>query len=345
MEDPAAEDSAAQIGSFEVSREALDADGEPLEELLARLGWNDAVELPRDAPATGWRVLHSTERFVGVGTPLEGEPLRWRIGQLTTPTDGSPQFAVHPDAFPQRPGRVERRRGLELRWPATTIAEPDLDGPAIDIVNTGGERWRPDGDAFHVAAVFSSPDRNPDGVWFGFVGGEPRAPALDPGEYVRVRARIDENQWRDLKPGTYDVHAYLVSLGLRTIEPLRVEIGADAIEAHRPKRGPGRTFDAADHQARLRERLGSIDALIAARDHLPDLLEGISGLDDDAAVGEIARRLECSPEAARMVLHTPLLRLRRQAPDRLAQERADLLRALGGSAGGDRPGGLPRPPR
>lgn len=52
---------------------------------------------------------------------------------------------------------------------------------------------------------------------------------LEPGEYSRVRVVTDSTQWRDVTPGAYDVHAFLVDVGLRSDISLRLDITPDDI--------------------------------------------------------------------------------------------------------------------
>jgi hypothetical protein len=60
---------------------------------------------------------------------------------------------------------------------------------------------------------------------------------LDAGEYVRVRVAIDSNQWRDVEPGRYNVHALLADLGVRAETPPEHELTEELITRHRPRTG------------------------------------------------------------------------------------------------------------
>ena len=103
---------------------------------------------------------------------------------------------------------------------------------AVDIVNTGDTRWRPDGDGFLVVGTFTAPGVADAG--FGWAAlGQGRAVPLDPGEYARVPVSIDGAAWKQLKPGPHDLRALLVDLGLTSVTPLRVDLDAETIARRR----------------------------------------------------------------------------------------------------------------
>jgi len=125
-----------------------------------------------------------------------------------------------------------------LHWPESTRSEPAFDRLALDVVNTGEHRWRPDGDSFTAIGFITRPGGGPGSGSFAFVGGGPPAFALDPGEYARVHVSLNPNQWEGLEPGRHEISAVLIDLGLRTVASLEVQLTAELIEQHRP--GPGR---------------------------------------------------------------------------------------------------------
>lgn len=231
----AADDSSPQIGKLSVDADALGLPGEELEAFLRRF----TVEEPDpqmlvSVPERGWRIL-DRPAFGGVviGAPVDAGGTGWRIGHIS-PGRGTSRdrLAMYREVQALRPSRAERRGGLVLRWPETTRSEPDVDALAIDIVNTGSERWRPADDSFHIVGSLRVPGEPDPTFYYAYVGGTHPALPLDPGEYARTRVAVESSIWNDLEPGIHEVLAMLTDLGLRS-EPLMVEITAETIAVRR----------------------------------------------------------------------------------------------------------------
>ncbi|TFC63087.1 hypothetical protein [Cryobacterium sp. TMB1-7] len=116
-----------------------------------------------------------------------------------------------------------------------TRSAPDLELLAIDIINTGPERWLPQGDSFMVFAALQQSGGTQRGVYFGYVAGQYPALPLDSGEYARVRVEIDSSQWADVHAGPYELHASLIDLGMHCADPLQVELTEQVIRQHLPR--------------------------------------------------------------------------------------------------------------
>jgi hypothetical protein len=234
-------DERPQIGTIPVEPGSLNTDGVELSDLLAELGVELPQPRPADTPPRGWRVL-STE-YGGVmvlGTPAGDDRRMWRVGQVQRGYSDPAKrtFSVHPTPQLHRPSNKDRAGGLLLRWPDVTRSAPDVDLLAIDIVNTGAARWHPQGDSFVVIAELRLPGAPAGSSKYAFVGGQNPALPLDPGEYARVRVTIDASQWERAKAGRYEVHPTLVGLGLRSAEPVHVELTEQIIRDHLPRRPP-----------------------------------------------------------------------------------------------------------
>jgi hypothetical protein len=232
-------DERPQIGTIPVDPGSLDQDGVELDNLLAALGAERSAELPADTPSHGWRVLSTQHsELTVVGAPTDHEVHLWRVGQVQRGASDSATrtFSLHPVEQRCRPSNRERAGGLMLRWPATTRSAPDIDLLAIDIVNTGADRWYPQSDSFRVFADIRQPGTPTAGMFYGYVGGQNPGLPLDPGEYVRVRVAIESFGWGEAEPGEYEVHAVLIDLGLRSSEPVLVELSEHVIRDHQPRR-------------------------------------------------------------------------------------------------------------
>ncbi|RDV45663.1 hypothetical protein DOE76_07510 [Leifsonia sp. ku-ls] len=315
------DDTAPQIGGYDVDRAALELDGEPLRAILARLGTStDAI--PPTTPPDGWRLM--AEAPVGEGSLLLGSPAdaarrRWHVAQVSGSAPA--RVSVHPDPQPLRQSVAERRAGLAIRWPAITREVLDLDALSVDIVNDGDERWFPDGDAFHVfASLVPSGGGGVGSFYYGWAGGQDHPFPLDPGEYARVPARIDSSQWREARPGPYVVHAFEPSLRLTTDEPLHVELTSELIAAHQP--ASSSAPPSADSERRsIEDRLVLVRAYLAARERFPELAAAIrDARDDHAALARIADLLGVTDDVAQAVSAMQLRRLRAGAPDVLQGE-------------------------
>lgn len=325
-----------QIGHIDVDRAALSEPGAELGVVLGSLEFEVSnAGIPDGTPMHGWRVLARPGYAAVLGTPVD-DGSTWRIAQVAPPRDGSTiaRVQVHPEAHALRPSRAERSRGLVLRWPEATRSEPDLDRLAVDVVNTGDRRWRPDGDSFVAIGFVTRPGERPGSGYFGF-NGPPPAFALDAGEYARVSVTIDSSQWRDLEPGWHEVSATLVDLGVRTEAPLVVELTAAQIEQHRPRTDQARPH-APDHRRMMEQRLEMLHAVLGASDRLGAVLETVRAARSDAeALLGIRELLDCTPDAARAVFETSLRRFRPESVDRLAEEAEELRRTIERAAPGE----------
>jgi hypothetical protein len=79
-------------------------------------------------------------------------------------------------------------------------------------------------------AALAKPEGPVPRVIFGYITGRNPASPLDPGEYSRARVVIDSSHWRDIAPRTYEANAVLVDLGLRSKDPLQLDITRDDIQ-------------------------------------------------------------------------------------------------------------------
>lgn len=325
-------DESPQIGRIEVDADALRDTGVDLGVILTEFGLDVGdEEVPADAPTNGWRVLHHREEGAVLGAPVDEGGVSWWIASISSRQGSADarRMLVHDRALPLRPSRAERRKGLALRWPDVTRAEPVVDQLAVDIVNTGEERWRPNGDSFHVVCTIQPADAlDTRAASFAFIMGQDPAFPLDPGEYARVRVVVDANQWRSLQPGRHHLHAVLAELDVRTDEPLKLELTDELIERHRPRVGPPPP-PRSEQRSALRERLSVVRALLAARDRLDAIVEIVVGAssDDEARLG-IQKLLDCEPSAAEVVYSASLRRFRAKPHDFLAQEAEELEREL-----------------
>jgi hypothetical protein len=232
-------DERPQIGTLKVIPGSLDLDGVSLEAILREISVELTEEPPTDTPRHGWRVLDSRDGEVTfIGAPVDDDREWWRIGWIErgrgrTTADS---LRMYPLLQPRRPSARERAGGLVLRWPEVTRSAPDLDLLAIDIVNTGAERWLPQGDSFVVFATLQHPGMPPASSSYAYVGGQNPALPLDPGEYARVSVMIDSSQWEHAHPGRYEVHPVLVDLEVHGTDPLDVDVTERNISDHLPQR-------------------------------------------------------------------------------------------------------------
>ncbi|MFF9563254.1 hypothetical protein ACF1AJ_07905 [Leifsonia sp. NPDC014704] len=322
------DDTAPQIGSYDVDAGALVGKGEPLADVLARLAVGTSE--PGDVVPDGWRVLGPPpveEAPLLIGAPVSGDHRSWAVGQVYSARDGAlARVSFYPRALPVRPSVAERRGGLVLRWPAVTRELADVDRLSIDIVNEGSTRWLPTGDTFNTFASIVPVGGGLRDLYFGWIGDGGTVP-LDPGDYARVTARIESGRWRDLKPGLHDIVAHTPDLRL-TSEPLRVDLTSGVIAAHRP---PLPHPPPAPHDLRhaAADRLRVLHALRAGRDAIGEVIAAITDAPDDAtALSRIATLLECDIDAAGAVYAMQLRRLRVGKTDVLVGEIEALERTL-----------------
>ncbi|SDH22005.1 hypothetical protein SAMN04515691_2701 [Leifsonia sp. 98AMF] len=322
------DDTSPQIGSYDVDAAALTGDGEPLVDVLARLGVSEFEG--GDVVPNGWRVLGPPPAArvpLLIGAPVSSDHRSWSVGQVYGARDGAPaRVSFYPHALPVRPSVAERRGGLVLRWPAVTRELADVDRLSIDIVNEGSTRWLPTGDTFNTFASIVPVVGGASDLYFGWTGDGGTVP-LDPGDYARVTARIESGRWRDLKPGPHDIVAYTPDLRL-TSEPLRVDLTAEVIEAHRP-RLPNPPPAPHDPRHAATDCLRVLHAMQAGRDAIDEVVAAITDAPDDAtALSRISALLECDTDAAQAVYAMQLRRLRVGKPDVLSGEIEALERPL-----------------
>lgn len=227
------------IGHIDVEPAALESTGEPLTELLARLGAELDESSAVGAPRTGWRVLQQYPRDnTAIGAPVDREGRSWRVAWV-----GPSNLIVHiaQQSFPLRPSRATRRRGLELRWPSVMTADPPAVGFFVDVANVGEHRWIPDGESFFVAGTFvRDPAEAKTVSWTITSGNAPSAVPLDPGDSTRVPVRIPIDAWAGIGPGRFFLEVALGDLGLKPASPLAVELSEEMIERHRRRERPAR---------------------------------------------------------------------------------------------------------
>ncbi|WP_022894636.1 hypothetical protein [Agromyces subbeticus] len=314
-----------QIGSITVERSALAEPGTDLATALGTLGFEVSTEgVPDDAPS-GWRVLARRADGVLLGAPTTDRPGWWTLAYARSRDGQSPaDVQVHAEPQRLRPSRAERSRGLVLRWPEVTRSEPDFGRLAVDIVNAGDQRWRPDGDSFASIGFITGPGGSSAAGYFAFAGGGFSAVPLGPGEYARVSVRLDGSQWKDRKPGRHEISATLVDLDVRTESPLEVELTAELIERYRPHDERPRA-SSPDLRRDLEERLDGTHAILGAQKQFAAVFETVAAAtSDEAAVLGIRELLGCSSDAARQVYETPLRRYRAEHIRRLSEEARDL---------------------
>ncbi|WP_341994643.1 hypothetical protein MRBLWH7_002345 [Microbacterium sp. LWH7-1.2] len=298
-------DDAPQLGLADVDREALAGRGIALTELTAELGVALDASSAGDAPTDGWRVLKSYQSgAMVIGAPVDPSGDMWRVAHVEARVAGSLTI-VQPDPLPLRPSRAERRRGLELRWPALMSSEPPSQDFVVDILNTGSTRWGSAADGFYVAGAFTS--QGGTDFAFGWMGSDQyKSVPLDPGEYARVSVSINPGVWNTLEPGVYELHAVLVSLGLRTADPLRVQLSAETIARNR-KRSARPSSSAAHRRRMLDQQTAHVQAQSSARDALDRLAAAVLAAEADPdAIASISRILGVDEKLATAVYHSTL---------------------------------------
>ena len=322
-------DDAPMVGPADVDAEALAERGVPLAELIAALGVSLDQASATDAPRDGWRVLKRYQSgAMVIGAPTDPTAAMWQVAHLDAPNAGA-VVMVQPDPMPLRPSRAERRRGLELRWPAVVTDNPAASGYFVDIVNTGSSRWESDADGFYVVGAFTNPGST--AFSFGWIESSQHRPVpLDPGEYARVPVSINPGTWNSLEPGAYDLQAVLVSLGLRTIHPLQVEVSAELIAHYR--RQNARSHSTPERRRRaLDPQIERVRAQIAASDSLDRVVGAVAtSQSDDDAITSIGHILKLDGDLARSVYHSSFSELhpsrgaqRERQLEHLSRQRAD----------------------
>ncbi|SCY35287.1 hypothetical protein SAMN05216488_1491 [Microbacterium sp. LKL04] len=266
------DDELPRIGHSAVDPAAVSGEGEAFAELAARLG----VEPIEAQVSEGWRVLRQRGDEAVVGAPLDAERTSWWVAYLRPGEEV--WFVDSPERL--RASHAERRRGLALRWPS--VARPDAgpDGFVIDVVNTGSQRWEPDGDSFQVVGSVTGAHESRVLMTWAASGGMPAVP-LDPGEYARVPVDIDEDAWAAVVPGENTLHAWLVPLRV-VAEPLQIQVSAESVkDAQANERWEGSDQNRAALAADLLEQRAILDA----GPRLPEIASAIAGTttEEDAA--------------------------------------------------------------
>lgn len=295
-------DDSPQVGQADVDEGALGERGVALAQLIAELGATLDDSSALDAPRDGWRVLRGSQtRAVLIGAPVDPMGRVWRVAHVEARAGSV--VMVHPEPMPLRPRHAARRAGLELRWPTVMTSSPSRGDFVVDIVNTGSARWDSDTDGFYVVGAFTDP-RSTD-FSFGYMAtSQHKAVPLDPGEYARVAVSINPGNWNTLQAGTYDLHAVLVSLGLRTLKPLSVEITADLIsqmQAARP------STSSANRRRMLDQQIEQVQAQVSASQSLDRVVQAVmSARTDDEAIAGISHILNIDEQRAASIWHSPL---------------------------------------
>ncbi len=305
---------APQVGPADVDPHALGEPGVSLVALIAELVSLDTSSAS-DAPPDGWRVLKRYQSGAPViGAPMDPHGTLWRVAHVEAQRTGS-VTTVQPEPMPRRPSRADRRRGLQLRWPALMTSGPSTGDYVVDVVNTGPARWESDVDGFYVVGVFTAPGST-DFSFGWMTSSQQKAVPLDPGEYARVSVSINAGVWSSLEPGKYDLHAVLVSLGLRTVQPLSVELSGQTISENR-KRNTRPASSPATRRRMLDQQIEHVRAQTYASHSLDRVVSAVMAAesDDDATVG-IGRALDVNAKLAASIYHSALRELRPNSAQR-----------------------------
>jgi len=316
-----------QIGSVDVDRDALNQKGAQLAQLIEDLGFELDTESASGAPTDGWRVLrHPSGRTTLLGAPVSSEGDSWRLATVQPDIEAG-IVRVHPETTRLRPSRADRRRPLELRWPALMDTGSDLEDFTIDIFNVGSTRWLPNDDTFHVIGVFTKPDVTH--FDYGVVNsGKSKAVPLDPQEYARVPIHIDPKAWADLEPGNYDLHTVLIGLDLHGTVPLRVGVSAEMIARH-VARAPRPRRTVTERRRSVETQVDQIRSLISAGASLAPLAQAVSAsATDEDALARIRDLLACDEQTAQAIYGSSLRVLRPGNAATLQQQIDELTRHL-----------------
>ncbi|HXH36061.1 MAG TPA: hypothetical protein VNJ54_16905 [Plantibacter sp.] len=336
-------DDRPQIGRADIDRESLSEPGTTLTALIEALGFELDLASSEGAPDNGWRVLRRQvdDTFI-LGAPVSEDQKTWRVA-LRRSEERSSLVSVHPEPAKLRPSAAERRKGLELRWPGFTddiAGVGDLDDLVVDIVNTSDTMWMPNEDSFDALGVLTEPGVSDFGVsWMS--SRRPPAVPLGPDEYARIPVHLDGHAVSThTTPGWYDLHVVIVELGLRTAEPLRVELTAELIARHAARLQRTRP-DAAAQRRWLDRRIAGLQAQLTASDSLVDIARAVvEAASDQDAIARIANILGCTTDDAQAIYHAPMQMLSPKSAGRLTRQ----IRALTSERDDpDGPEGTPRP--
>lgn len=298
-----------QLGPADVDRAALQQPGVVLHTLATEIGAQVDETSAAGAPPDGWRVLkrHQSGQVL-IGAPVDAEATVWRVAHVQ-PVPSDATVRVHPETMTLRPSRAQRRQGLVLRWPTLMQGASGADGFAVDIVNTGSDRWIPNGDGFHVVGVFTEPGETT--FHFGWADSAQRtAVPLDPGEYARVSVAIMPTAWERLEPGAHDLHAVLVSLGVRTETALNVHLSRELLGSHRQQRRRSQpTPD--DRRRAVDEEVARVRGVLAAAGAFAEVTAAIAASNtDEDAVARLGELLNLGEAAAEAIYNSTLRQLR-----------------------------------
>lgn len=334
-------DDRPQIGRADIDRESLSEPGTTLTALVEALGFELDLASSEGAPDNGWRVLRRQvdDTFI-FGTPVSKDRQTWRVAYRRS-EEPSGLVRVHPEPAKLRPSAAERRRGLELRWPGFVDASADPDGLVIDVVNTGGTMWVPNEDHFHAIGVLTELGVTQFGFAYMSSMQLPAVP-LGPGEYARIPVHLDSNAVSTrTTPGPYDLHVVITELGLRTAQPLRVELTAELIARHVARLQRTRP-DAASQRRWLDRRIAELQAQLTASGSLVDIARAVvEAASDEDAIARIADIVECTADDAQAIYHAPMQMLSPSGTERLTQQIRALTSERDDPDGSE---GTPRPP-
>ncbi|WP_141930291.1 hypothetical protein [Microbacterium sp. SLBN-146] len=325
MDSTAPMDEWPQIGRVEVEPGSLDGPGVALTVLATELDIDIDESTRGEVPADGWRVIRRhPEGGVMFAAPVSADRTRWHVGSARPGT--SQTFHVSPEPERLRPSRADRRGGLVLKWAPHMVDTGIPDDFVVEVVNEGDATWWPDGDSFHVVGVFTEPGRSDFSFgWAGMHrdGGVP----LRPGEYARMRVDVNSGVWENIEPGTYNVQAVLVDLGIRADPPLTVTLTKDAIAARR-HRHPSRR-SARDERRMIEHDIQRLHAITLAAESLDIVLAAVRDAEsaDDAATA-LATALDCDQDVARLIVSSPLSKFNAVSRDRTAQRIAQAQRRI-----------------
>lgn len=308
-----------QLGLADVDRAALQQAGTALNTVAMEIGARVDEASAAGAPPDGWRVLRRYESGQTlIGAPVDADATAWRVAHVP-PASSDATVRVHPETMTLRRSRAQRRQGLALRWPTLMQGAPGADGFAVDIVNTGSHRWIPDGDGFHVVGVFT--DSGATAFHAGWMDSAQRAAVpLDPGEYARVSVAIMPNAREGLEPGTHDLHAVLVSLGVRTEAALSVHLSGEVIRAHQQQRRPRPT--PGDRRRAVDEEIARTRSLLAAAAAMDKVTAAITASNsEEDAIARLCKVINVDETAAEFIFNSTLRQL---SPGNAAQLRRRL---------------------
>ncbi|THE06094.1 hypothetical protein E1I21_13765 [Microbacterium oleivorans] len=310
------EDEFPRLHHDAVDPAALSGEGEPFADLARRHG-AEPTEVP---VSSGWRVLKTRGDEAVVGAPLDVERTTWWVAYVRP----GEEVWVHDTPARLRASYAERRRGLVLRWPAVVGVDAGPDGFAIDIVNTGEERWEPDGDLFQVVGSVTGAHESRVIMSWSASDGMSAVP-LDPGEYARVPVQISDDMWAGLIPGENTLHAWLVPLRV-TAEPLQIEVSAESVERARVNE---RWESSGQHRRAMEDELRRQRAIQDAAPRLADIVAAIDATQtEEDAVAAIANVLGVDSVAAEAVFEASLSDLHPSSAERQRERIAHTERSL-----------------